>query len=320
MAAGLDGRAERLAEPAVQREAGWRLASLAVVLSAAAGATDAFSFLRLGNVFTSVMTGNLVLLGLGVGAGLADQIINTGVAFVAFLLGLAGGSRIARPSPGADPGLMPQSVVIALGAELAAFGGLLCGWQASGPHPGNTARLLLLVAAAAAMGIQSAATRQIRVKGLSTTYFTSTIASVVESLSFADRQLRARSVIQLFGLAAGAGMSALLVTGAPRFAPALQCGLLAIVILGALLPHPACSGPAAVGSTEGVSGKKMEGNEEQRRAAARQAREHGSDPSAAGVSTGASKQRHHLPRHDDHEQKIDAPLQGKQHDPDRMNR
>ncbi|HZC53449.1 MAG TPA: hypothetical protein VE441_13255 [Mycobacterium sp.] len=67
-----------------------------------------------------------------------------------------------------------------------------------------------------------------------------------------------------------------------------------------------------------MSGKKMEGNERQRRAAARQARAEGTKPSASSVTTGASKQRHHLPRQDDHEEKIDAPLQGKQHDPGRL--
>ncbi|GAA1899911.1 hypothetical protein GCM10009716_07200 [Streptomyces sodiiphilus] len=50
--------------------------------------------------------------------------------------------------------------------------------------------------------------------------------------------------------------------------------------------------------------KKVEGNEEQRRAAGRRAREQGEEPSARGVTTGASKQRTHLPhrhavRHDE---------------------
>lgn len=58
--------------------------------------------------------------------------------------------------------------------------------------------------------------------------------------------------------------------------------------------------------------KKTEGNEEQRRAAARQAREAGLPPSALNETTGASKQRTHLPRHDEHEEKQAAVHQGKQ--------
>lgn len=58
--------------------------------------------------------------------------------------------------------------------------------------------------------------------------------------------------------------------------------------------------------------KKTEGNEEQRRAAARQAREAGVAPSALKETTGASKQRSHLPRHSEHEEKQAAVHQGKQ--------
>lgn len=58
--------------------------------------------------------------------------------------------------------------------------------------------------------------------------------------------------------------------------------------------------------------KKVEGNEEQRRAAARQARREGETPSALKQTTGASKQRSHLPRHEPHEEKMAAVHQGKQ--------
>ena len=58
--------------------------------------------------------------------------------------------------------------------------------------------------------------------------------------------------------------------------------------------------------------KKVEGNEEQRREAARQARREGETPSARKVTTGASKQRSHRPRHEPHEQKMAAAHQGKQ--------
>jgi hypothetical protein len=63
-----------------------------------------------------------------------------------------------------------------------------------------------------------------------------------------------------------------------------------------------------------MAGKKMEGNEDQRRAAARQARESGLEPSEAGVTTGASKQPTHL-RHQDsltHEERLAERHRGKQ--------
>jgi hypothetical protein len=58
--------------------------------------------------------------------------------------------------------------------------------------------------------------------------------------------------------------------------------------------------------------KKTEGNEEQRRAAARRTRQHGVQPSALSETTGASKQREHLPRHEPHDEKLAAAHQGKQ--------
>jgi hypothetical protein len=58
--------------------------------------------------------------------------------------------------------------------------------------------------------------------------------------------------------------------------------------------------------------KKTEGNEDQRRAAARQARAAGTSPSALKETTGGSKQRTHLSRHNTHEEKTATAYEGKQ--------
>lgn len=58
--------------------------------------------------------------------------------------------------------------------------------------------------------------------------------------------------------------------------------------------------------------KKVEGNEQQRRAAAREAHREGQAPSEQEVTTGASKQRTHLPRSGPHEEKAAAVHEGKQ--------
>ncbi|MFB9432959.1 hypothetical protein [Streptoalloteichus tenebrarius] len=60
-------------------------------------------------------------------------------------------------------------------------------------------------------------------------------------------------------------------------------------------------------------GKKMEGNEEQRRQKAREARERGATPSEEQVTRGASKQRHHMTR-GSHEERLEGIHRGKQHD------
>ncbi|UED84977.1 hypothetical protein [Streptomyces profundus] len=60
--------------------------------------------------------------------------------------------------------------------------------------------------------------------------------------------------------------------------------------------------------------KKVEGNEEQRRAAARSAREAGESPSARNVTTGGSKQRTHVPDRNSwsHEERTEPLERGKQ--------
>lgn len=62
-------------------------------------------------------------------------------------------------------------------------------------------------------------------------------------------------------------------------------------------------------------GKQMEGDNAERRRRAKDARDRGELPSAEGVTTGASKQRRHLSRQADHEERISAKVAGKQ-DPD----
>lgn len=61
----------------------------------------------------------------------------------------------------------------------------------------------------------------------------------------------------------------------------------------------------------------MEGDNEQRRAAAGEAREQGSSASEAGVSTGVSKQNRHLGNEASHQETIDGPGHGKA-EPDRF--
>lgn len=60
-----------------------------------------------------------------------------------------------------------------------------------------------------------------------------------------------------------------------------------------------------------MSGKKMEGNEEQKRQKAREANERGNAPSEESATSGASKQRKHLDG-GTHGERIDTIREGKQ--------
>jgi hypothetical protein len=67
-----------------------------------------------------------------------------------------------------------------------------------------------------------------------------------------------------------------------------------------------------------MSGKQMEGNEEQKRQAARDARDAGKKPSEVGATTGASKQRANADAGMSHQEKLDMQREGK-HDVIREN-
>ena len=57
--------------------------------------------------------------------------------------------------------------------------------------------------------------------------------------------------------------------------------------------------------------RKMEGNDEQRRQAAREARAQGKAPSEVGATQGASKQRKSARQSDSHQEKMDMKSEGK---------
>lgn len=221
---------------------------LAVALTVATGATGAISYTRLGSVFSSVMTGNLVLLGLSAGredAGLAGRLA---VAIVGYMVGALVGSRIAGAPDKARP-VWPVRVTVALLAESVVLGGLLAGWEVGGSRPGGRVELGLLAAAVLAMGVQAGAVRAIGIPGLSTTYLTGTLTGVLAELA-TTRSVQWRSIAILVGLVSGAA-GGLLAVQATATAPLLPIGVLAVVLLAstAILLRPPDQGQKPNGST-----------------------------------------------------------------------
>jgi hypothetical protein len=99
-----------------RRETAWRPVTpihvrncAAMALAATSGATDAIGYLTLGHVFTSAMTGNLVLLGISLGHHNGERAGRVLVSLVCFMFGAAFGARIAR-SPKPDDPVRPPAV------------------------------------------------------------------------------------------------------------------------------------------------------------------------------------------------------------------
>ncbi len=207
--------------------------TLAMLLTVVTGAMDAISFTRLGEVFSSVMTGNLVLLGVSAGRAQGGLAVHVALAVAAFVAGILLAGRITG-RPAATATAWPVRVRVALGVELAVLAGFLGGWVATGGHPGGTGQAVLLVLSAAAMGLQTGAVRAIGVSGLSTTYLTGTLAGAVATLVVEGRVQR-RSLSLLAALIVGAAIASLLVVHVPVAAPALPVGVVLVVLLGAVV-------------------------------------------------------------------------------------
>jgi uncharacterized membrane protein YoaK (UPF0700 family) len=239
------------------------LTLIAIALTFASGATDVASYTRLGNVFTSVMTGNIVLLGLAVARHSLTLASHTLVSIAGYVTGVAfgtwiahgfrvGGATAGRGAAGsgaagaagaaADEGRasgLPGHVGWALLAELILLCGLTVGWEIDGASPAGWAQFCLLATAATAMGVQSSTVKYMGLSEVSTTYLTGTLTGLVSSLVSPKQatQYRARRFGVLIGLATGAALSGLLVATAADAVPALPLAALATCLFLASAPR-----------------------------------------------------------------------------------
>ena len=190
-----------------------------MVLAVVSGATDAIGFLGLGGAFTSVMTGNMVLLGLGAGTGDGTLVTHALLAIAAFVSGCVVGARVAGTHQAGD-GVWPVAVTRALKVELGVLLVFAIGWELTGASPSDAMQLPLLAANAVALGMQSSTTQRFGVSGLSTTYLTGTLTGVVIRLASGGSLHEAVDNTQiLVALVAGAVAGGALTLHAPVCAP-----------------------------------------------------------------------------------------------------
>jgi uncharacterized membrane protein YoaK (UPF0700 family) len=237
------------------------LTVIAIALTFGSGAADVAAFTRLGNVFTSVMTGNIVLWGLAVARGSATLAFHTTVAIAGYITGVAGGtwtghgvktrSLAVKDTPSAsdsdsdsdsdsadDVGVLPSHVLSVLLAELTLLAGFAVGWEVSAARPTGWAQFILLATLAAAMGMQSFAVNDMGLTEVATTYLTGTLTGLVSSLASPGKSTpnAARRFGVLIGLVAGASLSGLLVATAADAVPALPLAALIATIVAATGP------------------------------------------------------------------------------------
>lgn len=201
-----------------------------ILLAVTTGATDATAFERLGHTFASVITGNLILLGVSAARGDGALAVSSGVALAGYALGvMIAAPRGNAPDQGSD---WPAGTTSALAGDLACLLVFAIGWVLADGRPGRTAQTLLLALAAVAMGMQSTAVR--RLGQMSTTYLTSTYTALFEAL--VARQWSAeyvRSIGILVMAFVGAAAAVGLINDARLVVPALQLLPIAAVIVAA---------------------------------------------------------------------------------------
>jgi uncharacterized membrane protein YoaK (UPF0700 family) len=188
-------------------------------LSIGAGCTDVLVFLKLGDLFTSAMTGNTALLAIALGSGHLRAASRALCALIGFALGVVLATVISAPWRAQEE---DRRAVLRrlLPLELVFLGGCAALWGAN-PHSMEGVVLYAVIALSAlSMGIQSVVARHSNSSGISTIVFTTNLINI---LIYATRVLanlpaagrvpaRAGAHVQAFAAyAGGAALAACLV-------------------------------------------------------------------------------------------------------------
>lgn len=203
--------------------------TLVVLLTVTTGVVDAACFLGLGSVFSSVITGNLVLLGIAAGTGAATLAVHSGVALAGYSAGVMAGAPIARRRTRTG-GTWPPSVTVTLSAELFVMSVFCVGWELASGHPRGSTQLLMVAALSACMGMQAAAVSQLG--RMSSTYLTSTLTGLLAGLATRTKpDAWQRGVGVVTAIIAGAVVGGVIVKLVPLWLPAVMLAPLGLVII-----------------------------------------------------------------------------------------
>lgn len=219
--------------------------AMMLALTFATGIIDAVGYLGLDRVFTANMTGNVVILGMGLAQADDLPVLGPAVALLAFLLGAAAGGRAMR---GARVGWSGRSTgVFATTGTVLVVLGLVC--LARRPEEGTAWGFVVTALLGTAMGVQAAGARRLAVADVTTVVVTSTIVGLASDspLAGGDGKNWPRRVLAVLLILLGAGTGALLL----RVHIGLGMGVAGILVLlvcllGHLLRRPRAAGVAGV--------------------------------------------------------------------------
>jgi len=219
-----------------------------IVLTFVTGVVDAVGYLGLDRVFTGNMTGNIVILGMGVAGADGLPVLGPAIALAAFTFGAFAAGMFLRSRPSASGWHDRITILLIAGAMVLAGLTVTAALVAGSPSP--TVQVGMAAATAAVMGQQALVARALAVKDMTTVVVTSTLASLAGETWVAGGRgtvlnRRAGAIVTIF-LGAVVGALLLRVHLAVPFALATAATVL-VVAFGHLRLRPAAS-EAAPGS------------------------------------------------------------------------
>jgi uncharacterized membrane protein YoaK (UPF0700 family) len=217
-----------------------------LALTFTTGLIDAASYLGFDHVFSANMTGNVVLLGFGIGGAKGLPVVAPAVSMAAFVAGAGAGGMLAAALGQRQVANIGWALTIE--AVLVAAATLLVAIVDVRPNaPSGDAVIALL---AFAMGLRNATVRRLGVPDLTTTVLTMTLTGLAaESRLFGGTgKGSVRRIAAVIAMLAGAVAGALLLKAGHWLPLACACGV-AILIWIAYLPariRPAQGADASV--------------------------------------------------------------------------
>ncbi|MFZ0664857.1 MAG: YoaK family protein [Acidimicrobiales bacterium] len=186
-------------------------------LAIASGSLDVTAFLRLGGVFASIMTSNLVFVSLAAVEHDATLAKHCAAVLLSYIVGVGAGSTLARPS-GRDSRLGSPRLSALVTAEAIVLAVCAAWWVAEAARPEGADQLTLLGAIAFAMGLQAAAARSLGDPEAGTTYMTGTL-TVMVATAITGRRPDASAVLAIAGILVGAAAGVGLLQTVPDLPP-----------------------------------------------------------------------------------------------------
>jgi uncharacterized membrane protein YoaK (UPF0700 family) len=183
---------------------------LMLALTFSTGVIDAVGYLGLDRVFTGNMTGNVVILGMGLTGADNLPIAGPAVALVSFMAGATIGGRVLKS---VDAGWTARATTL-----FATVGVIMTGISTTlflvGNKPQRPVELVVTALLAVAMGIQASTARHLAVKDITTVVVTSLITGLAADsrLGGSLGQPWARRIAALVLICAGAVGGALAIS------------------------------------------------------------------------------------------------------------